>query len=159
MDGRSLKSHFCKRGPRKTWMIHPIKTNGSSRPRPRRPPTPPPPHTPPAGSDDEHREHQAETHRAYASVVTGARTPPLGCCSSTISWIQRATIPHMRATLLVHSKPFPDQLCAVRTPLTFHPAAPLHCQVAVRMDEISSADVNTDISSSERERKINKEQK
>lgn len=146
MDGRSLKSHFSKRGPRKTLMIHPIKTNGSSRP--------PPPHPP---RDTENT--RLKLTELYASVVTGARTPPLGCCSSTISWIQRETIPHMRATLLLHSKPFPDQLCAVRTPLTFHPAAPLHCQVAVRMDEISSADVNTDISSRERERKINKEQK
>lgn len=134
-------------------MIHPIKTNGSC-----------PPTTHPQGPRgfQQARMMNAENTRLtrtelYASAATGARTPPLGCCSSTISWLQRESIPHMCATLLLLSKPFPDQLCAVRAPLTFHPAAPLHCQVAARMDEISSADVNTDISSRERERKINKE--
>lgn len=50
-----------------------------------------------------------------ASAATGARTPPLARCSSTISWIQTEKIPHM------HSKPFPDPVVCCESASDFSP--------------------------------------
>lgn len=95
MDGRSLKSHFLKRGPRKTWMIHPIKTNGSS---------PPPPPRGPRGPQRAWMMNTKNTRlrltELSASAATGARTPPLGCCSSTFLDAERKYSSHVH-----HSAP------------------------------------------------------
>lgn len=124
-------------------MIHPIKTNESN-----------PPEGSAAGSDDEQRtpgwnspssppqlqqEPELPLWAAALPLFPGYPEKLFLTCAPLCSCTQN------------HSQ---IQLCAVRAPLTFHPAAPLHCQVASRMDEIFSADVSTDISSIEREGKI-----
>lgn len=124
-------------------MIHPIKTNESN-----------PPEGSAAGSDDEQRtpgwdspssppqlqqEPELPLWAAALPLFPGYTEKLFLTCAPLCSRTQN------------HSQ---IQLCAVRAPLTFHPAAPLHCQVASRMDEIFSADVSTDISSMEREGKI-----